>query len=106
VRFADAAALAIDNAHVHASLEFQAQTDSLTGLWNHRSFHERLRQELVRSSSQHDTTTLVMIDIDDFKRVNDVFGHAVGDTVLSALADVLRGVVRAGDDVCRIGGEE
>ena len=106
VRFADAAALAIDNAHVHASLELQAQTDSLTGLWNHRSFHERLRRELMRSSAQHDTTTLVMIDIDDFKKVNDVFGHAVGDTVLAGIADVLRSAVRATDDVCRIGGEE
>ena len=106
VRFADAAALAIDNAHVHASLELQAQTDSLTGLWNHRSFHERLRRELMRSSAQHDTTTLVMIDIDDFKKVNDVFGHAVGDTVLAGIADVLRSAVRTSDDVCRIGGEE
>ena len=47
VRFGDAAALAVDNAHIRASLERQAQTDPLTGLWNHRAFHERLRQELV-----------------------------------------------------------
>lgn len=106
VRFADAAALAIDNAHVHASLELQAQTDSLTGLWNHRSFHERLRRELVRSSAQQDSTALVMIDLDDFKKVNDVYGHALGDTVLTGISEILRGSVRASDDVCRIGGEE
>ena len=52
VRFGDAAALALDNAHVRASLELQAQTDPLTGLWNHRAFHERLRNELVRASSE------------------------------------------------------
>ena len=90
VRFADAAALAIDNAHVHASLELQAQTDSLTGLWNHRSFHERLRSELVRSSAQQDSTALVMIDLDDFKKVNDVYGHALGDTVLIGISEILR----------------
>ena len=106
VRFADAAALAIDNAHVHASLELQAQTDSLTGLWNHRAFHERLRGELVRSSAQQESTALVMIDLDDFKKVNDVYGHALGDTVLIGISEILRSSVRASDDVCRIGGEE
>lgn len=106
VRFADAAALAIDNAHVRASLEQQAQTDALTGLWNHRSFHERLRRELVRASAQHGSVSIVMLDLDDFKRVNDVYGHAVGDLVLVGIADALRATVRATDDVCRIGGEE
>ena len=52
VRFGDAAALALDNAHARASLELQAQTDPLTGLWNHRSFHERLRNETVRVSTE------------------------------------------------------
>ena len=52
VRFGDAAALALDNAHARASLELQAQTDPLTGLWNHRSFHERLRNEIVRVSTE------------------------------------------------------
>ncbi len=106
VRFADAAALAIDNAHIRASLEQQAKTDSLTGLWNHRAFHERLRSELVRSSASHETIGLVMLDLDDFKRVNDVYGHAIGDTVLVGIAEILRGSVRVTDAVCRIGGEE
>ena len=106
VRFADAAALALDNAHVRASLELQAQTDPLTGLWNHRAFHELLRRELVRSSAEQLSVALVMLDLDDFKRVNDVFGHAVGDQVLAEVADHLRAMVRQSDAVCRIGGEE
>jgi diguanylate cyclase (GGDEF)-like protein len=105
-RFGDAAALALDNAHVRARLEREAQTDSLTGLYNHRYFHERLRRELTRASSSHESVGLVMMDIDDFKKVNDVYGHGVGDQVLAGLADQLRAAVRSTDVVCRIGGEE
>ncbi len=105
-RFADAAALAIDNAHIRASLEHQARTDPLTGLLNHRSFHEQLRAELVRASSQQTALALLVLDLDDFKKVNDVYGHAVGDEVIAAVADLLRGAVRGTDAVCRIGGEE
>jgi diguanylate cyclase (GGDEF)-like protein len=105
-RLGDAAALALDNAHIRARLEREAQTDSLTGLYNHRYFHERLRRELHRASAEHEHVAVVMIDIDDFKKVNDVFGHAVGDEVLAELADHLRATVRSTDVVCRIGGEE
>jgi diguanylate cyclase (GGDEF)-like protein len=105
-RFGDAAALALDNAQVREALELQAQTDSLTGLYNHRYFHERLRAELTRATRSHDTIGVLMLDIDDFKRVNDVFGHGTGDQVLLALADVVRGAVRLSDVVCRLGGEE
>ena len=106
VRFGDAVALALDNAHVRASLELQAQTDPLTGLWNHRAFHERVRNEVVRSFTEHGSVAIIMLDLDDFKRVNDVYGHAVGDNVLAELADALRATVRESDDVCRTGGEE
>jgi diguanylate cyclase (GGDEF)-like protein len=105
-RFGDAAALALDNAHIRASLEHQAQTDPLTGLFNHRRFHELLRQELLRASAAHDTVALVMLDLDDFKRVNDIHGHALGDQVLAEVATLLQGGVREGDTVFRIGGEE
>ena len=105
-RFGDAAALALDNAQVRAALELQAQTDSLTGLYNHRYFHERLRSELNRASRTHDSIAVLMLDIDDFKRVNDIHGHGSGDLVLVELADLLRGIVRASDVVCRLGGEE
>ncbi len=105
-RVGDAAALALDNAHIRDRLEREAQTDSLTGLYNHRFFHERLRHELTLAASEHQNVALVMLDIDDFKKVNDVFGHAVGDQVLIELADHLRATVRSTDIVCRIGGEE
>jgi diguanylate cyclase (GGDEF)-like protein len=105
-RFADAAALALDNAQIRARLEHQAQTDPLTGLYNHRYFHERLRAELTRASRSHHAVSVLMLDIDDFKRVNDVFGHGAGDEILRSLAVTLRGCVRASDAVCRLGGEE
>ena len=104
--FGDAAALALDNAQVRAHLEHLAHTDSLTGLFNHRYFHEHLRSELHRAGRAHDTVALLMLDIDDFKRVNDVFGHGDGDHVLQLLADLVRGVVRTSDSVCRVGGDE
>ena len=105
-RFGDAAALALDNAHIRARLEHQASTDGLTGLCNHRSFQELLRAEVVRASTERGTVALVMLDIDEFKRVNDVYGHGIGDELLVRVADVLRRSVRAEDVVCRIGGEE
>jgi diguanylate cyclase (GGDEF)-like protein len=104
--FGDAAALAIDNAQIRARLEHLAHTDSLTGLYNHRYFHERLRSELSRAGRAHDSIALMMLDIDDFKRVNDVCGHAEGDEVLQAIAALLRKTVRSSDVVCRVGGEE
>ena len=104
--FGDAAALALDNAQIRARLEHLAHTDSLTGLYNHRYFHERLRSELQRAGRAHDTVALMMLDIDDFKRVNDVCGHREGDQVLGHVADVLRSTVRGSDTVCRVGGEE
>src|SRR5438067_2259767 len=64
--FGDAAALALDNAHIRARLERLAQTDSLTGLYNHRYFHERLRSELTRASRSHDSVAVLMFDLDDF----------------------------------------
>src|SRR4051812_15857176 len=104
--FGDAAALALDNAQIRARLEHLAQTDSLTNLYNHRYFHERLRAELTRASRSHDTVAVLMFDLDDFKRVNDVYGHGVGDQLLIQVARVARETVRGSDVVCRIGGEE
>jgi diguanylate cyclase (GGDEF)-like protein len=104
--FGDAAALAIDNAQIRARLEHLAQTDSLTGLYNHRFFHERLRSELTRASRSHDSIAIMMFDLDDFKRVNDVYGHSAGDQLLIQLARIARETVRGSDVVCRVGGEE
>ena len=105
-RFGDAAALAFDNAQIRAQLEHQAQTDSLTGLYNHRHFHERLRAEMTRASRSRESVALLIFDIDDFKRVNDVHGHAVGDQVLVGIAEILGRIARASDVACRVGGEE
>jgi diguanylate cyclase (GGDEF)-like protein len=105
-RFGDAAALALDNAESRARLEHQARTDSLTGLFNHSVFYERLRLSLQESSRTHAPISVLMLDIDDFKLVNDVHGHAVGDELLRFLADALRAIVRPEDIICRLGGEE
>ena len=104
--FGDAAALALDNAQIRARLEHLAQTDSLTGLYNHRFFHERLRSELTLASRSRDSVAVLMFDLDDFKRVNDVYGHGAGDQLLVQIARVARETVRGSDVVCRIGGEE
>ena len=105
-RFGDAAALALDNAQIRARLEHQAQTDSLTGLYNHRAFHERLRRALASASRSHEALSVLMLDIDDFKRVNDEHGHDAGDEILRGLAETLKDTVRNTDIVYRLGGEE
>lgn len=105
-RFGDAAALAIDNAETREALEHRAQTDPLTGLWNHRFFHERLRAELIRAGRSRDSVSVLMIDIDDFKAANDVHGHGIGDQILIMIAQILKSAVRGSDVACRLGGEE
>ena len=105
-RFADSAALALDNTRIVSVLAGQALSDPLTGLYNHRHFHERLREELTRASRTRDSTALLMFDIDDFKKVNDIHGHSVGDRILVGIANILGDTVRASDIACRIGGEE
>jgi diguanylate cyclase (GGDEF)-like protein len=105
-RFGDAAALALDNAETRERLEHQAQTDSLTGLFNHRYFHERLRSEIGRTSRGSGPVSVLMLDVDDFKRVNDVYGHATGDHALARMAEIVAQTARVSDVVCRLGGEE
>ena len=79
-----------------------ALTDPLTGLGNHRHFHERLQRELAQAEQDGDTLTLCLVDIDDFKRVNDGYGHPVGDRVLGQVAARLR----QGGESFRLGGDE
>jgi diguanylate cyclase (GGDEF)-like protein len=105
-RFATLAALAYDNAHQRERLSMQARTDDLTGLFNRRHFHERLGAELARVRRSGEPAALLLLDVDDFKAVNDRYGHPVGDTVLRAFAGLLQDVVRGADVVCRTGGEE
>ncbi len=106
ILFSDLAALAMDNAQIRARLEAEVITDHLTALYNHRYFHERLGEELRRSNRQRTRVGLLIYDIDDFKRVNDTFGHLVGDQVLQAVASISRETCRTEDVLCRIGGEE
>jgi two-component system cell cycle response regulator len=83
-----------------------AVRDGLTGLHNRRYFDERLRSELTFANRHHATLTLLLLDIDYFKRINDERGHQTGDTILRAIGRRLSSAVRAEDVVTRFGGEE
>lgn len=89
-----------------SEMQRQSRTDGLTRVYNRRYFDERAALELERSARAREPMTLLLADIDHFKRVNDLFGHARGDEVLKLVARVLREGVRRGDIVCRYGGEE
>jgi diguanylate cyclase (GGDEF)-like protein len=106
IRFGEAAALAVDNADIRARLQMEALTDHLTGLYNHRYFHDRLAGEIRRARRRRGAVSLLIYDIDDFKRVNDTRGHLIGDQVLAGIAAVSRETCREEDVLCRIGGEE
>ncbi len=84
----------------------QASTDTLTGLPNRRSFELRAAEELARSARTDLPLTLLLIDLDGFKRLNDTCGHAYGDIALVATADALRGAIRPCDAAARLGGDE
>jgi diguanylate cyclase (GGDEF)-like protein len=104
--FSELAALAIDNAEIRSRLEAEVVTDHLTALYNHRYFHERVAEELRRATRQRGRLGLVLFDLDDFKRINDSYGHLVGDQVLQGVASITRETCRAEDVICRFGGEE
>jgi diguanylate cyclase (GGDEF)-like protein/PAS domain S-box-containing protein len=104
--FADLAAIAISNAEAREMLAALASTDELTELPNYRSFHERLCSEIERATRHGRELSLVLLDIDDFKSINDEYGHPVGDAVLTDTARRLTVQLRTGDLVARIGGEE
>ncbi len=89
-----------------AAAEERAAVDALTGLANHRTFHDRLRVELERARRRGHGLALVLMDLDHFKRVNDRFGHQVGDRVLAHAARVFAQQTRTGELVARVGGEE
>src|SRR4051794_1900085 len=109
VRFQDLArqaGVSLDNVALHEQLARQASTDELTGLLNHRRMHEVLSQELEHGPRFRKPVALVLLDIDDFKRVNDTYGHQCGDEVLYAVARAAESGARQGDHVARYGGEE
>ncbi|QXL84507.1 GGDEF domain-containing protein [Comamonas sp. NLF-1-9] len=88
------------------TLRRQAAIDPLTGLYNRREFHHRAAQEVARARREGSNLSMLMFDLDHFKRINDRYGHAAGDAVLQAVADLARSVFRYCDVVCRVGGEE
>ncbi len=100
------AAVSIENVSLHETVQRQAVTDELTGLFNHRHLQEVLAAEVERTRRFEQQLGLIMVDIDDFKRVNDSYGHLQGDLVLREVARVLRETAREIDIPARYGGEE
>jgi diguanylate cyclase (GGDEF)-like protein len=100
------ATLSIENVDLHETVQKQALTDELTGLYNVRQFHSRLDNEIDRAQRFATPLSLVMLDIDKFKSVNDTYGHQQGDRVLVEVARVLRRLSRDVDLPARYGGEE
>lgn len=104
--FGDLLATAIANTEQREELAARASTDPLTGLANHRAFHERLSAELRRSERHGRPLSVAVIDVDHFKAINDLGGHGHGDRVLAEIAGCLQGMARAEDTLARIGGDE
>lgn len=100
------AANALANAHLLAATRQRADTDGLTGLLNHRAVHEQLMRQLERVRLEGQPLSVVMLDVDGFKRVNDGYGHPSGDAVLHQVANLLCTVCRPDDLVARYGGDE
>jgi diguanylate cyclase (GGDEF)-like protein len=102
----DFMSIALENARLFSELQRTAITDSLTGVYNTRFFHKILSSEAARAHRYSTPLSLLMIDIDAFKLVNDTFGHLVGDKVLSQVGRVLESAVRNTDYIFRCGGDE
>ena len=96
------AAIALQNANLYQ----EAITDGLTGLYHHKYYQFRIKEELARSHRFHFPLSVIMIDIDYFKKINDIHGHQIGDDVLKELAKLIKKNVRLFDVVARYGGEE
>ncbi|MGV9211162.1 diguanylate cyclase [Micromonospora sp. RB23] len=104
--FAGHAAVAVENVRVHEEAQRLSLTDPLTGLWNYRYLRESIRREVERASRFGRMLSVLALDLDRFKDVNDTYGHAAGDTVLAEFARRVRGEIREVDLAFRQGGEE
>ncbi len=100
------AAIAIENARLYGEVKNLAVTDGLTNLYNHRYFQTHLSSEVSRAQRYPRSLSLIMFDIDSFKKFNDTYGHPMGDLVLSQAAKAIKKNVRKVDIACRYGGEE
>jgi len=103
---ANEAAVALENARLYDAARALADRDPLTGFFNHRYLYERLGAELLRAHRSRRPVSLLMLDLDDFKLVNDTFGHQLGDQCLVRIAEVVRQTLRASDVPARYGGDE
>jgi diguanylate cyclase (GGDEF)-like protein len=103
---ADQAAIAIINARLHAAVSLQARSDVLTELPNRRALDERLDKAIAQSESSGNPFSVVMMDLDGFKVINDTYGHKVGDDVLKQVADSMEMSLRSTDFLARYGGDE
>ena len=104
--YAAQAAIALTNARLYETQEELATRDPLTGLFNHREFHEAIGRELETCRNGGGAVSVAILDLDRFKQVNDTLGHAAGDRVLVAAADALRACCRTSDLAFRVGGDE
>lgn len=100
------ASSSLANAKFHAEIERMAITDGLTGLFNHRNFQEKLATEFRRLERFSDPLSLLLIDIDFFKKINDTYGHPAGDEVLREVSRIISETIRSVDIPARYGGEE
>ena len=103
---ANEAAMALENARLYQEARQLADRDQLTGFYNHRFLHERLGEETIRARRSRSPLSVLMIDLDDFKLVNDTFGHLFGDQVLAWVAELIRSTLRGSDIAARYGGDE
>jgi diguanylate cyclase (GGDEF)-like protein/putative nucleotidyltransferase with HDIG domain len=98
--------VALENARRYEEARELADLDPLTGLLNHRSFHQRLEEEIARADARSQQLSILMMDIDRFKLLNDTHGHLAGDQVLRQVASLLSAVVRRSDVLARYAGDE
>lgn len=103
---ASSTALAIQNAKLYLAAKTQAITDSLTGINNHRFFHDSLSEEFNNAQQTNTTLSLILFDVDMFKFFNDLYGHSAGDLALKELALITKEVIPPAAIFCRYGGEE
>ncbi|MGQ9800855.1 MAG: diguanylate cyclase [Candidatus Saccharicenans sp.] len=106
ITFAQRASMALANIRLRESLKEQSIRDPLTGLYNRRYLEETVQREFIRAKRAGQTVSVIMLDIDHFKKFNDTYSHEAGDLVLQKVAQVIQKAVRAEDCVCRYGGEE
>ncbi len=104
--FINQAAGAIENSKTYEDTLTRAHTDALTSLWNYGYFQYKLDEEVLKALSSHGKMSLLMIDIDDFKKFNDTFGHQAGDKALKVITSNIQRSARKIDIACRYGGEE